>query len=384
MVKSSGGYVYRGRDRTAEDVTRRSRQASGSYDGILVTDIPRLKVKEGESELRILPPTWEDTEKWGNGWEISVYLHYNVGPDGGSFLCLDKMKGESCPICEARRESHDEDERDQLRPSWRGLCWAIDRGNEKAGPQVWDMPATLFRDINARSIHKKTNAVICIDDPEEGNDLSVNREGTDKRTKYTVEVIHEACPIHDDEKLQARWMKYLLDNPLPDLLNFQEPDYIEKVLSGKISKKSEDEDGPAPDNEGFGRRPRARGEPEETEELEGRMPRGRRRSTEEADPTGDEPESRRSRREAEPEETEETDIRPSGRSGRRSGPEPEGEPDDPPPRRNRRSEPAEEVAEELPEESRTARKGLERLRPGARKAAAEGEESDDPPRRRRL
>lgn len=384
MAKSSG-FVYRGRERTAEDVTKRARQSSGSYDNILVTDTPRLKLKEGETEIRILPPTWEDTEKWGNGWEVAAWYHSGVGPDNGSFLCLDKMAGEPCPVCEVRRDSTDEDERDQLRPQWRGLCWVIDRNNEKAGPQVWDMPATLFRDINARSIQKKTNAVICIDDPEDGNDLAVTREGTDKRTKYSVDVIHEPCPIHDDEKLQARWMKHIMDNPLPEMLNYQEAEYIQKVLSGKVSKKSEDDE---PETERPERSGGHRRSTEETEEPEGRMSRGRRRPAEEADPTGDEPAERPARRgQAAAAEPEEEAERPSGRTGARSGRDEAPEEEvDPPPRSRRRAEPAEEPEEEIPEESRTARKGLERLRPGARKAAAEpeAEEAENPlPRRSR-
>jgi hypothetical protein len=367
MAKASK-FVYRGRERSVEEVARRSRQSSGSYDGILVGEIPRLKVKEGECTFRILPPTWKDTEKWGLGWEVGIWVHRKVGPDEGTFLCLDKMKGEPCPICEARRDG-DEEERDALKMNWRALCWAIDRDNEKAGPQIWEMPPTLFRDINARSIDKKSGDVICIDDPEEGYDILFNREGNDIKTKYTaVEVSRDATPIHESEKTQDRWLEYIQEHSLPDILNFQDSEYIEKVLTGKISKKKdgdEDEEEAAPR-----RSSRHRSEPEEEEESEAKLPRSRRHvaEAEEEDPTGeveeDKKPTRRSR--AEPEETEEQA--------------------DPPPRRSRRGAVA-EAEEELPEESKTARKGLERLRPGARKAAAEPEEEEEeeapPPRRRR-
>lgn len=374
MAKKAG-FVYRGRDRTVEDVTRRSQQKGGNYDGILLPDVVKLKVKEGENEHRILPPTWEDVEKYGTGWEVQIQVHYNIGPDRGMFLCLDKMKGEPCPICEARRTAADDEEADALRPSTRALCWDIDRNNEKAGPQIWDMPLTLFRDINARSIDKKTNAVICIDDPEEGYDLSFNREGTDMRTKYTaVEVSRDPSPVHDDQKIQDKWLNYIQDHPLPDVLCYQDADYIEKVLSGRASsKRDKDEDEEEETStRGSLRRPRKPVEEEEEEEAPATSSRrGSSRKAAEPEEEEEEPAPRSTRRRpaAEPEE-EEAEEEPAPRSSRkRAEPEPEEEEDEPPPPRSTRrrvaAEPEEEEEETLPE-SRTARKGLERLRPGRR------------------
>ena len=88
-------FKFRGGDRSSEDVTRRSKMSGGNYDNYLSSDAPFFKAKEGENTVRIMPPTWDDQEKWGNGWEIVVWLHRNVGPDNGTYLCLDKMKGAS-------------------------------------------------------------------------------------------------------------------------------------------------------------------------------------------------------------------------------------------------------------------------------------------------
>lgn len=261
-------FVYRGKDRTVESVVRKSKQGGGLYDSYLKSEFNMFKPKEGENNVRIMPPTWEDTEKYGDGWEIGVYLHYSVGPDNGAYLCLDKMNGEVCPICEARRNTRDEEEQDQLKPSYRCLCWVIDRDNEKAGPSVWGMPMTLFRDINSRSVDKKSNTPILIDDPEEGYDIVFNREGTDMRTKYTaVEVLREASPIHDDERLQARWLEYVQANPLPDCLVLYDAEHIEKVLFGKVSRKDESAEAEAPASLRSSRRgqaePEAEVEPEQ-------------------------------------------------------------------------------------------------------------------------
>jgi len=242
MTKSKG-FVYRGAERSVEGVTRRAKQASSSYDSYIKSEYTQLKVKEGEVSIRILPPTWEDMERWGDSWEIQVWLHYNIGSDSAAYLCLEKMLGKPCPCCEARAETRDEDEKDQLRPAWRGLAWALDRGDEKAGPQVWNFGGKLFRDIVARSIDKKTNTPILLDDPEEGYDINFNREGTNKEnTNYLgVEVSRDPSPIHNNEKLQDRWVDYIMDHPLPDVLQYYDYDYIQKVLMGKSKSKTSEE-----------------------------------------------------------------------------------------------------------------------------------------------
>jgi hypothetical protein len=177
-------FKYRGGNRTVESITRRAR-ATGAYDSYLDSDVPMFKPKEGENCIRILPLTWEDTEKWGDDWAIDIFVHYSVGPDNGTYLCLDKMKGEACPVCEARRETTEDEESKKLRPSQRRLAWIIDRNEESKGPQPWPMPIKkIAGDIQLRSKDKKTNTPLLVDDPEEGYDVIFTREGTTETTDY--------------------------------------------------------------------------------------------------------------------------------------------------------------------------------------------------------
>lgn len=352
-------FVYKGKDRSVESVVRKSKAGGGLYDSYLSGDIPMIKIKEGEACIRILPPTWTDVEKYGDGWEIGIYLHYNVGPDNGAYLCLNKMTNEACPVCEARRDAVDGDEADKLKPSYRVLAWAVDRDNEKAGPQVWSLPVTLFKDIMARSIDKKTNTPILIDDPEEGYDIIFNRAGTDLRTKYTaVEVSREPSPLHDDQKKQDAWLEYITENPLPDILQFFEAAQIEKVLFGKAQRPARDTD-----DETVSERPsRSRRSAEPDPEEEPETPRRGRRSEPEPEPEDDAPPSRSERRRALL--SEETDPEPEPETPRRGArrtepePEPEEEPETP---RNRRRGAAEEPAPVA-----RARASLERLKPQTR------------------
>ena len=55
------GFVYRGEDRTVEDVDRRSKMKSGLYDSVVMEGVPTFKPREGENTIRILPGTWKDT-----------------------------------------------------------------------------------------------------------------------------------------------------------------------------------------------------------------------------------------------------------------------------------------------------------------------------------
>lgn len=239
-----GKFVYRGGDRTVEEVVRKSKQSGGAYDSYLQSDVQMLKVKEGETTLRILPPSWDEKgdEKWGRGWDIGIWIHYEVGPDKATYLCLDKMRGETCPVCEARRQGTD-DERDALKPQWRALVWVINRDDEKAGPQIWSMPTSVFREINLRSVDKKHNTPIHIDDPEEGYDITLSRDGTGLKTKYSgFEIDRDPTPLHEDEKIQDKWLEYISENPLPDILQFYDAAHIESVLFGKGGRGDDDGD----------------------------------------------------------------------------------------------------------------------------------------------
>ena len=240
-------FVYRGKDRTVETINRKAKQSGGSYDSYLSPDVTFYKPKDGECSIRIMPPTWLDDEdlieKWGDNWDISIYVHYGVGGDNAAYLCLDKMKGKPCPVCEAQADATDDEERYALKPSLRPLCYVIDRDNEKAGPVPWPMPLTLFREINARSVDKKTNTPILIDDPDDGFDVVFNRTGTGLKTKYTgVEVVRDPSPLNDNAKIQERWLSFAQAHSLPDLLNFYEEDHIRKVLFGKATSKPKDEE----------------------------------------------------------------------------------------------------------------------------------------------
>lgn len=348
------GFKYRGGRRTVEEVSRQSKQSGGGFDSYLDPECTFLKVREGDVQLRILPGTWEVEGDAPVPWHYDIWVHYNVGPDNGVYLCPAKMKNESCPICDARHDN--EDDADALRVSRRVLAWVIDRDNERAGPQVFSIPNTLFRDICNHSIDKKHDEVILIDDPEQGYDIMFTREGSDKKTKYTgVEVAREPTSIHEDEKKQEAWLDFIADHSLPDMLVFFDAAHVEKVLYGRAERKGRDDDDDKPP-----RRSRLRSEEDEEVEDRGGSRRSRARDDDDDRP------SRASRRD----EDDEDDRKPPRRS-RASEPDEEEE-DERPTRRGRKSEPAED--DDVPFEGE--REGRGRGRPTA---PAKDEEEDERP-----
>lgn len=299
-------FVYRGDKRTAESTMRKSKEGTRDYDSFVKPGIPFFKPKEGENCIRILPSTWEEPD-----WDYPIFLHYNIGPDEGRYLCTAKMKDEPCAACDAKLEAADAEEADQLSPSKGAVCWLVDRDNEKAGPQMWVMPLTKVRnEILTRSIDKKTRAPILIDDPEEGFDVVFTRTGTGQKTNYTgVEVVRDPSPLCENEKTQEKWLAYIAENPLPACLNFYDADYLGKILHGKAVRKPAEDD-----SEAEAAAPRTSRRRPAAEEEEAPAPRTARRAPP-PDEEEEAPAPRSGRRAAAPKEEEE-EV-PASRTSRR-------------------------------------------------------------------
>jgi hypothetical protein len=361
-MASKPAFKYRGARRTVEEVNRRAKRSGAGYDSYIDAAVPMYKPKEGECCIRLMPPTWTE-DKWGDYWNIDVWVHYGVGAKGGTYLCLDKMKNERCPVCEAASEAADKDEARQFQPTLRAFCWVIDRNEEKLGPQVWSMPNSMFKEINSRMTDKKTGEVLIIDgredeDNSEGYDVIFTREGSKLNTDYTgVEISRDPTSLHDDDRIAARWMKYIRERPLPDLLQFYDADYIDKVLMGRAEPKedegeaTEQEDTASSRRRSVGRKPVE--EAEEAEPPRSRTSRGR-AAVEEPEEEPEEPRERTRRpakRDAEDNDEEAEATQSNSRRSRRPA---EANGDDDPP--------FDDDADGTEKVSATARRSLERMK----------------------
>lgn len=230
-------YQRRGRD----SVRKRANQVGGQFDPIFKDKFPVLRIKEGGYRIRIMPPTWDDADHYG----MDIYVHYGIGADQGSYLCLEKMLKKECPVCAERRaleKAGDVDAAKALSPTKRVVVWAIDRKDEDAGPQLWAMPWTVDRDFATLSEDRDSGEVLAVDDPEEGYDLSFSREGSGLKTKYVgARIARKPSPLSDEDETMDEWLAFIEKNPLPSVMRYFDAEHIAGIFAGG-SKDDDDED----------------------------------------------------------------------------------------------------------------------------------------------
>jgi hypothetical protein len=235
--RSSGRSSYRYEGRSKADIDKRSSQGANEFDKYLVESVKMFKPNDKDNTIRILPPTWAKPKHYG----LDIYVHYGVGPDRQTYLCLHKMKDEKCPICEERKMAqNDGDEKlaKELEPKRRVLVYVIDRDNEKEGLQAWAMPWTVDRDICKISVDKKSGEVLPIDNPDEGYDVEFEKKGAKDRTEYLgIAVARRESSLGND-----RWLEEAVETPLPETLVYYDYDHIAKAFGGGGSHKERSRD----------------------------------------------------------------------------------------------------------------------------------------------
>ena len=224
------------RPRTAEEMKKRATQTGSGRDTFIDGNVKMFTAKAGAFRVRPLPPTWDDAEHFG----LEVHVHYGIGPDNAGYLCLYKMKGEACPLCEARQEAQKENDDElasALRPTKRVLLYLIDRAAEGDGPKVWASPAQKFdKSLCAQAWDPETGETIPVDSPDEGYDVTFSVEGQNMQKDYVgVQITRKSRPLSDDEDTSMEWLKYITDNPLPDVLVYHDYDHIKAAYEGKAN-----------------------------------------------------------------------------------------------------------------------------------------------------
>ena len=233
LKRNEGAPKFQYKPRTTEQLNKRASQSGGLRDSPIKEEYQFFSPK-GNMKLRILPPTWSsEPDHWG----FDAYIHYQIGPDNAAYLCLNKMKSEDCPICQERLKAEKEGEADYakaLAPTKRVLVWIIDRNNEDAGPLIWSMPWTVDRDICKLSIDD-SGEIVYIDDPDNGYDVLLSREGEGQKTKYNgIQIARRSSPLGKDT-----WLEYVIQNPLSECLHYYDAQYIKSIFIGKPKHEEE-------------------------------------------------------------------------------------------------------------------------------------------------
>lgn len=366
--KPKSSFVYKPRD--TKQVKERANRKGAMFDSIFKSGTDEYRPRTGDNAIRYLPPTWDDSDHYG----YTIFVHQNIGPDNSTYLCPRKMLNKPCPICEASKEAKDAGENDEakaLNTSERIVSYVLDRdGDDPEKPLAYSQSWTQDRDVTALCVNERTGEILMIDHPDTGFDVTFKRQGSGLKTKYYGwQVDRQDSPIHDKQAVQDEILEYIKDNPIPDLLNFYDYDYLQGVLSGKVAENDADLDEKEEDDKPQGRSGGRATSKDKDAPFDGGRTRGSRRDQDPADAeeeVEEDPPARTTRggsgkatgRRVEPEEPEEEEVEEkpvSRRNARR--PEPvdeevnEEEEETPPARGTRgRTRVVEEVDEEEPEE----------------------------------
>lgn len=136
------------RDRARKRAEERESQGGGGTKYNLPENTTFYSPKKHAS-LDIIPYTIsvdnhpEDVPKGELWYQRTVFVHYGVGPEEKSYLCLKTIK-KKCPICTHRSQmmndpSADEEVIKQLRSKERELFNVYDREDGEKGVQFWDI-----------------------------------------------------------------------------------------------------------------------------------------------------------------------------------------------------------------------------------------------------
>lgn len=244
------------KQRSVEDVKK---IASGSKsDRVIKEGYKEFKSQEGENQLRVMPNTWDEKPKH---YGMTIYVHYQVGPDKAQYLCLEKMRlGTSkCSICdegykparaewEAEPESNKE-RKEELKKYMNSLApkkavpmWVIDRKHEDAGPQIYLMTDAMNKEFAARGVDAFDGSLISIEDPYEGYDISFTKTGKGLGTKYIGhDVARRKTPLSTEHG--EKWLEFIVSHPLPQCLVESTSEYIDAVYHAKLPNKVDADEG---------------------------------------------------------------------------------------------------------------------------------------------
>jgi len=382
--KDKGGskgssFVYK--KRNADDVKKRAEQTGGRFDSPFKQGFDVFRPKNGESQVRILPASWEDHDHYG----FDVWMHRFVGADNSNYLCANKMLGKKCAVCveqKLAKDAGEDQEAKDLAPVKRSVVWLIDR-DDKADPpvpQLWEMSWTQDRDIAALCHTERTGKILLIDHPDDGYDIIIKKTGQGLKTRYSFIIDRESTPICDDVDDQDDILAFITENPVPDTLRYDTFEHVEKQMSGTSESKDEELDDDKPRGRKRSRdddddeKPRGRGRARDEDDDE--KPRGRRGRDKDDDDDDDRASRRRRDRDDDDPDDETTERGSRGRSRAKDD-------DDDKPARRGRGRDADD------DDDKPARRGRERAdeddddKPRGRRSREEPEDDDKPARRGR-
>lgn len=209
-----------------------------------------FKPKAGAHSLDIIPfeaaafmPIDNKSPEGDIAYLVDVYVHFNVGPQKDSYICMAKSYGQQCAVCdfiteETRKESTPERQKlvKSIKPKQRALYYVIvydSPEEEKKGLQIWNAPHwKMQRIINELALIPERGGVkvggyIPYGDPDNGKTIGFKIVGEQESTDYIGHrFIDRDYIIEDKFLIQANQF------PLDSLLYLPEYKEVQSALFG--------------------------------------------------------------------------------------------------------------------------------------------------------
>jgi hypothetical protein len=257
--------------------------------------ITQYKTESGANFVRIISPKFDTYDKLPY-FGKKIYMHTKIGADESTFLCLRKMFGEPCPVCELMEQIKEQDSDDarlkDLAPKLRYLFLVVDvtdKTTESKGLRWYDAPVSFNDNVAELSQDRRGGGIIDPSDPDKGKDIEFVRFGTGLSTKY------KGFRFHDNDPIPDAWLEDAPED-FEEILKKPTYDEVSTAVSGGASRRERGErrsrgDGERRSRDDSGERRRGRDEGETVVEDSG----GRQRRSRDAEPEREERSSRRGR-----------------------------------------------------------------------------------------
>lgn len=190
--------------------------------GLFVTG----KKPGGNNFMRIVAPSKK------GAFALEIWKHSNIGANNVTFLCLVKMFGKPCPVCEyakqLKAEGADPKIIKELDLDHRFLLFVVDtasRETEEEGPKWFDCPISIYKEICVLSKDRRSGEQLDPADPEDGRDIEFIRVDG-KRTTYTGFKL-----VKMDAPIPKSWYEDLPS--LDEVLLIPDPDEMRIAVTGK-------------------------------------------------------------------------------------------------------------------------------------------------------
>lgn len=248
---SRGRFSYQ--PRSPEQFSRQMNRSSSRFDSP-VKLVQMFRPAQGDNQVRLLPPTWDNAEHYA----VQVWAHTYIGEQKATYLCPRKMLNKPCPVCDAYKEEArrgDPEIAKKLSPKPRWLAYILDRdGENPEKPMVWMYTDQADQEILMYVKDRRTGEWLPVDDPDNGYDLIFRRTGPKGLgTRYGgYQFDRDPSPLSDDQRTQDEILDFIRDNPLPSILQYYPEEYLEEVVAGTVVE-GDDELDDADDRRGGGR-----------------------------------------------------------------------------------------------------------------------------------